>query len=227
MANKLLVKEGFRKANSDNLPTVDIQTLKRYIRKNDDNIGPEIANVNSHRAERESYGECAIGWVQVRRVINVFKLVAAICPEHKCTSTSYTVEAEVDVEKEEIISARCQTCIASNGGCKHCIAFLGWLHRRSEEPTRTEVTCYWKKSLLSRIGTLDKFIEAINISCGKRKRKTHVLKVREKESPEGSFLKEVLDHIETKRHQISPPSFLPQLYMHFTDESHWFQVIEF
>ena len=135
MANKLLVKEGFRKANSDNLPTVDIQTLKRYIRKNDDNIGPEIANVNSHRAERGSYVECAIGWVQVRRVIN--------------------------------------------------------------------------------------------ISCDKRKRKTHVLKVREKESPEGSFLKEVLDHIETKRHQISPPSFLPQLYMHFTDESHWFQVIEF
>ncbi len=54
-----------------------------------------------------------------------------------------------------------------------------------------------------------------------------MLKVREKESPEGSFLNEVLDYIETKRHQISPPSFLPQLYMHFTDESHWFQVIEF
>lgn len=33
-----------------------------------------------------------------------------------------------------------------------------WLHRRSEEPSPTEVACYWKKSKLSKVGTSLKFI---------------------------------------------------------------------
>lgn len=38
------------------------------------------------------------------------------------------------------------------GGCKHAVAFLTWLHRRSEEPAVTETVCYWKKSKLSQVG---------------------------------------------------------------------------
>lgn len=45
------------------------------------------------------------------------------------------------------------------GGCKHAIAFLAWLHRRSEDPPSTSVDCYWKKSKLSSVGTSLKFIK--------------------------------------------------------------------
>ena len=38
------------------------------------------------------------------------------------------------------------------GHCKHAVAFLFWLHRRSEEPSVTSQTCYWKCSALSRVG---------------------------------------------------------------------------
>jgi len=38
------------------------------------------------------------------------------------------------------------------GGCKHGVAFLLWLHRRSEEPSVTSKECYWKKSALSQFG---------------------------------------------------------------------------
>ncbi|KAJ8975149.1 hypothetical protein NQ317_012426 [Molorchus minor] len=38
-----------------------------------------------------------------------------------------------------------------NGGCRHGVAFLLWLHRRSESVTSAE--CYWKKSALSKVGT--------------------------------------------------------------------------
>lgn len=38
------------------------------------------------------------------------------------------------------------------GGCKHQVAFLLWLHRRSEEPSVTSKECYWKKSSLSSVG---------------------------------------------------------------------------
>ncbi|KAF2898121.1 hypothetical protein ILUMI_08054 [Ignelater luminosus] len=41
----------------------------------------------------------------------------------------------------------------AEGGCKHAVAFLMWLHRPSEEPAPTKVKCYWKKSKLSQKGT--------------------------------------------------------------------------
>ncbi|GBP91896.1 hypothetical protein EVAR_89847_1 [Eumeta japonica] len=50
------------------------------------------------------------------------------------------------------------------GGCKHAIALLMWVHRRSEEPSCTEVQCYWQKSKLSRVGTTLKFISAKDLS---------------------------------------------------------------
>lgn len=34
-----------------------------------------------------------------------------------------------------------------------------WLHRRSEEPSKTEVICYWAKSKLSNVGTSMKFLK--------------------------------------------------------------------
>lgn len=61
---------------------------------------------------------------------------------------------------------QCHECIASQGGCKHSIAFLMWLHRRSEEPSCTSVECYWRKSKLSRVGTSLKYITAKTLSKG-------------------------------------------------------------
>lgn len=52
------------------------------------------------------------------------------------------------------------------GGCKHAIAFLVWVHRRSEEPSCTSVECYWKKSKLSRVGSSLKYITAKELSKG-------------------------------------------------------------
>lgn len=69
----------------------------------------------------------------------------------------------IDEEAETILEVSCISCVASQGGCKHAIAFLMWLHRRSEEPAPTEVVCYWKKAALSQVGSEEKFIEAENI----------------------------------------------------------------
>ena len=35
------------------------------------------------------------------------------------------------------------------GTCKHAVAFLMWLRRRTEEPSPTEIVSYWKKPKLS------------------------------------------------------------------------------
>ncbi|CAH2103319.1 unnamed protein product [Euphydryas editha] len=41
-----------------------------------------------------------------------------------------------------------------------------WLHRRSEEPSCTQIECYWKKSKLSKVGTTLKFITSKELAKG-------------------------------------------------------------
>ena len=45
------------------------------------------------------------------------------------------------------------------GGCKHAIAFLLWIHRKSENPSVTEVECYWRRFSLASVGTSKKYIK--------------------------------------------------------------------
>lgn len=54
-------------------------------------------------------------------------------------------------------------CHFISGGCKHAVAILAWLQRRSEEPSTKSVECYWKKSELSSVGTTLKFIKAADM----------------------------------------------------------------
>lgn len=72
-----------------------------------------------------------------------------ITPEHRVRSKPYHCALKCNEKDKEVLCIECEDCAASKGGCKHSIAFLMWLHRRSEEPATTAVKCYWKKSTLS------------------------------------------------------------------------------
>ncbi|KYM93678.1 hypothetical protein ALC62_15720 [Cyphomyrmex costatus] len=48
-------------------------------------------------------------------------------------------------------------------GCKHALAVLMWVHRRSEDPAPTEIACYWKKSRLSKSKQIDYQISRLHI----------------------------------------------------------------
>lgn len=89
-----------------------------------------------------------------------------MCPEHKVHAKLYGCTLIVDEEDDLIVSVECDDCVASRGGCKHAIAFLFWVHRRSEEPPCTSTECYWKKSKLSRVGSSLKSITAKELSKG-------------------------------------------------------------
>ncbi|KAF5280212.1 hypothetical protein FQA39_LY05346 [Lamprigera yunnana] len=89
-----------------------------------------------------------------------------ICSEHKVHAKLYAVSVVVDEEEEVVISVQCHDCVASERGCKHSIAFLMWIHRRSEEPPCTAAACYWKKSKLSRVGSSLKYMTAKELSNG-------------------------------------------------------------
>ncbi|XP_033226060.1 uncharacterized protein LOC117178739 [Belonocnema kinseyi] len=96
-------------------------------------------------AGRENYGDAAVDFVELKREGNICRVKAIIFPEHKVYNKGYNVDADIDEKKEKILQVLCHDCVASLGGCKHTVAFLMWLHRRSEDPSPTEVECNWKK----------------------------------------------------------------------------------
>ncbi|XP_063623005.1 uncharacterized protein LOC134795102 [Cydia splendana] len=110
------------------------------------------------RSSRESYGDDAIGYVQVKRDTTLCIVKCKICPERQVHRSTYSVSLVVEEKKGIVISVQCHDCLGSLGGCKHAVAFLMWAHRRSEEPPCTSVECYWKKSKLAKVGTTLKFI---------------------------------------------------------------------
>ncbi|XP_063547176.1 uncharacterized protein LOC134754765 [Cydia strobilella] len=140
------------KADSGNLPDLDaLVILCAYIIV-------FIIFTLFHRSARESYGDDAIGYVQLHREHGVCTIKCKVCPETKVRSKAYNVTMVINENECKVISCQCHDCTASAGGCKHAVAFLMWIHRRSEEPACTSIECYWTKPALSRVGTTLKYI---------------------------------------------------------------------
>ncbi|KAL3265632.1 hypothetical protein HHI36_009837, partial [Cryptolaemus montrouzieri] len=117
-------------------------------------------------SSRSSYGDDAISYVQLKWEGKICTVKCKNCPEHRVHAKLYTVTLIVDEDEEKETSIQCHDCLAAQCGCKHAIALLMCVHRRSEEPSCTEVQCYWQKSKLSRVGTTLKFISANDSSKG-------------------------------------------------------------
>ncbi|KYN27689.1 hypothetical protein ALC57_02753 [Trachymyrmex cornetzi] len=92
-----------------------------------------------YRAEGENYGDSAVGFVELKREGCFRYIQGKVCPEHRVNSKLYLVLMLVDEENEKIEYVKCDDCAASAGGCKHAIAFLMWVHCRSEEPKSVPV----------------------------------------------------------------------------------------
>ncbi|KAF5271716.1 hypothetical protein FQA39_LY08039 [Lamprigera yunnana] len=84
-------------------------------------------------SSRPSYGDDAISYVQLKREGKICTVKCKICPEHKVHAKLYGVTLTVDEDEEKVTSVQCHDCVAAQGGCKHAIALLMWIHRRSEE----------------------------------------------------------------------------------------------
>lgn len=115
---------------------------------------------------------------------------ARITPEHKIHKKAYNVDAVINEQEEKVVSCECTDCSASEGGCKHGVAFLLWLHRRSEEPSTTSTLCYWKGSSLSKVGRSSDL--RVSTLFGQKKN-------RKIEPPNKTLLKELLAEFPTSQ----------------------------
>ena len=196
MSNILDIKNGFLKADSNNLPYVDEFMVTEYIHQNSRYNKVEMAGWKlSARCSRSSYGEQAIYYVQLRRTLDhKCVVVCHITPEQSNHKRPYKLIAIIDIESDTILSTSCSACAASKGGCKHAMTLLYWLHRRSSEPSPTETKCYWKKSQLALVGRQIKHRLASDLCRNtpeNRKRSTSVFVT----GPEGDFLTQVRQHL--------------------------------
>ncbi|GBP75135.1 hypothetical protein EVAR_42378_1 [Eumeta japonica] len=160
------MESGFIKANSSNLPIIDCFTVANFLATNSNFCSVEFRNVKTSMSARQSYRNDAVGYVQLHRNANLCTVKCKISPEHKVRSKPYSATMVVDEKNGVIVSVDCHDCAASQGGCKHAVAFIMWVHRRSKEPSCTSVECYWKKSRLSKVGTTLKFVTSKELSKG-------------------------------------------------------------
>ncbi len=75
--------------------------------------------ISTFRSGRESYGDNAIGYVQVKRENNLCTVKAAVTPEHRISKKAYQVTIICNEDEEEVLSAQCDSCVASLGECNH------------------------------------------------------------------------------------------------------------
>lgn len=83
--------------------------LAEFIKK-DTNLPPEIRNIKAARNGRESYGDSAIDYVQLKRSIDECIVVAAISTEHNVRNSSYRVEMNVDINLNYQVSDLPRLC---------------------------------------------------------------------------------------------------------------------
>lgn len=143
------------------------------------------------RSSHPAYGDDAVGYVEVKREqddgnARMCIVRARVTPEHRVSSKAYTVTVTVNEDSNVLASAECLDCAASSGGCKHTVALIAWLSRRTEDPSPTEVRCYWKKAKLSCVGASLKFLPVKDL--GKSVAKPSIEK-------SGNFLSEVVDYV--------------------------------
>ncbi|XP_018374671.1 PREDICTED: uncharacterized protein LOC108768651 [Trachymyrmex cornetzi] len=189
-----MCEKGFVKANSSNLPQIDMFTVLTFLRDDDRFNAPEIRSAKASLNCRENYGDTAIGYVQLKREGDLCIVKCRVCPEHKVRSKSYSTTLIINEATEKIIDVQCHDCAAATGGCKHALAVLMWVHRRSEDPAPTEISCYWKKSRLSSVGTVLKYIEVKDLGIQK------ILKLKQTSIPDNStFQHDVLQLAESKQ----------------------------
>ncbi|GBP53663.1 hypothetical protein EVAR_36032_1 [Eumeta japonica] len=96
------VEKDFIKADSANLPKVDSFMIANFFASNPDFCSAEFRNVKTSVSSRQSYGDDAIGYVQLKCDHTLCTVKCRMCPEHKVRQTSYSVSMVID-EKEGVV----------------------------------------------------------------------------------------------------------------------------
>ena len=112
------MEENFVKGDSTNLPRLDAIMVASFFATNPDFCSAEYRNVKTSVSSRASYGDDAVGYVQLYRNSGLCTVKCKMCPEHKVRTKSYNVSLEINENEGKVMSVQCHDCAASQGGCR-------------------------------------------------------------------------------------------------------------
>ncbi|KAL3287730.1 hypothetical protein HHI36_002194 [Cryptolaemus montrouzieri] len=138
--------DGYEKGQSDNIPKIDGLMIALYFAKYRDFVEAEMRGVKMKESARDNFGDDTVGYVQMKRTGNTYTVKCRITPEHRVRTKPYHCSLVCDENEEEILNLTCVDCATSKGGCKHAVALLIRLHRRSEEPLAASAMCEKNRS---------------------------------------------------------------------------------
>ncbi|KAJ8938657.1 hypothetical protein NQ314_011396 [Rhamnusium bicolor] len=110
------MQQGYQKADSHNLPHVNVQMVFDFLASNANLNHPQSRGVKVIWSGREDYGDSAVGYVQVKRDGNVCTVRGRICPEHNVKAKPYSVTFILNEKESVIQEINCMDCAASAGG---------------------------------------------------------------------------------------------------------------
>ncbi|GBP47137.1 hypothetical protein EVAR_36962_1 [Eumeta japonica] len=84
----------------------------------------DVKYQNEKRSSRQSYGDDAIGYVQLKRDHTLCTVKCRMCPEHKVRQTSYSVSMVID-EKEGVVNLTIPSGESTLTGVNNGITSLG------------------------------------------------------------------------------------------------------
>ncbi|KAF4530727.1 hypothetical protein B566_EDAN013303, partial [Ephemera danica] len=87
--------------------------LAEYFSTTEKFLQAESSNAKVAYSMRPEYGDCAIGYVQLKRDGSNVLLRAAVCPETWTRKKSYNLLLSMDEKK--ILSVECKDCKGSKG----------------------------------------------------------------------------------------------------------------
>ncbi|CAH2101068.1 unnamed protein product [Euphydryas editha] len=132
---------GFVKANSANLPKIDSLMVTQFLASNHNVFTSESRNIKTSLSQKESLGDDAVGYVQLRKEPPVCTVLGKIFYHQK----DHKVTLIVNETESMVTKVQCHDC-TELFICIHSLAFLMWAHRRSEE-TIESTQYYWRKPL--------------------------------------------------------------------------------
>ncbi|XP_026684191.1 uncharacterized protein LOC113470159 [Diaphorina citri] len=109
------------KADSRNLPKVDMVTVLEFFKTNSNFFLSELRGIKAQRSTRDNYGDVAIGRVEVGRNQSHCIVRGEVTPEHKVNLSAYKVSITLNEVQDVIEEAKCCGCKGAASGCKHII----------------------------------------------------------------------------------------------------------
>ncbi|XP_005177079.1 uncharacterized protein LOC101890694 [Musca domestica] len=211
------LEPGFRKADINNLPTVNSQTVFDFIAK----VAKGQQNLTRQQTQD---ADLRVDYVQIRRLAEETDVKALVFPAATALASRVEghvrVSIKVDTKKQAITESVCDRCLGKES-CPHILTLIFWLHRKSTDTDTPIVHDFWghETESLMEEGRLESLRLRDIFACEELRMECDVEAAAVTDVEGAAFLEAVLDEMEGQDLKDAA------LYRHFRGVTEEFEPI--